>query len=105
MSGAFEELAVPAPPDAKAPFEMARIWIEGSQSFIALNFGLFEEDDELRLWGCLAADVIAHVVRAHLLDGRSGTPEDALAAVEAGLRERLADNPTMRGQFANRSLS
>ena len=105
MSAAFEELAIPVPPNAEAPFEMARLWIEGGQSFVALNFGLFDEDDELKLWGGLAADLIAHVVRAHLLDGRAGTPDEVLAAVEAGLRERLADNPTMSGQFANRTLS
>ena len=78
--------------------EICRLWIAKGDSHVALNYGMFG-DDELRVWGMLLADVAAHVVRAGQMKADVNTAE-AFALLEAGFRERLAHNPTLTGSFA-----
>ena len=101
-----DELIVPDIDEGLDAVEMARIWITPGEgvSYVSLNYGIFE-DQELRVWGSLAADLIGHAVRAHLLGGASMTTDEALAVVESALRERLAYNPTMSGRFPRRAVS
>lgn len=101
----MSELHAPPLEDKDRPVEMARIWItaEEGRSHIALNYGIFE-DSELEIWGSLAADLIAHAVRAYHQNGGTATAAEAFAAVEKGLRERLADNPTLAGDFSGKVL-
>ncbi|WP_430418514.1 DUF5076 domain-containing protein [Phenylobacterium sp.] len=101
----MNELHAPPLDEKERPVEMARIWIaaEEGRSHIALNYGIFEAR-ELEIWGSLAADLIAHAVRAYHQDGGTATAAEAFAAIEKGLRERLSDNPTMSGDFSNKVL-
>ncbi|CAN5162261.1 hypothetical protein BH10PSE4_BH10PSE4_48160 [soil metagenome] len=101
----MRELAAPVVSDENDPVEMARVWITAGdgRSHVALYHGIFG-DQELRLWGSLAADLIAHAVRATMMDGSDQTPEEAFALVEAGFRDRLADNPTLAGVFSDRKI-
>ena len=101
----MSELNTPPLNEGDRPVEMARVWItaEDGRSHIALNYGLFEER-ELEVWGSLAADLIAHAVRAYHQDGGTATVAEAFAAIEKGLRERLSDNPTLTGDFAGKVL-
>lgn len=101
----MSELHAPPLEDGDRPVEMARVWItaEDGRSHIALNYGIFEER-ELEIWGSLAADLIAHAVRAYHQDGGLATAAEAFAVVEKGLRERLSDNPTLVGDFSSKVL-
>jgi hypothetical protein len=102
----MNELPIPMDGDQFNPVEMARVWITADEglSYISLNFGMFE-DQELDVWGSLAADLIAHAVRAYKLEGGSMSADEAFAVVEAALRSRIADNPTQKGHFGGRVLS
>jgi len=97
------------PPDldeAKNPIEMAQIWItpDEGDSYISLNYGIFG-DQELKVWGSLAADMIAHAVRAHILDGNDISPDEAFVVIERAFREQLSSNPTLKGHFPGQTVS
>jgi len=102
----MRELAIPVAEDRLNPVEMARIWVttEEGRSHVSLHFGMYD-DVELEMWGSLTADLIAHVVRAYQMEGGEEPTEAVFAAIEKGLRARLSDNPTMRGEFSGRALS
>lgn len=105
MSG-LDERVIPDFREGSRPVEMARIWIDAEEgrSHVSLKYGMFEEN-ELEMWGCLAADLIAHVVQAHILYGAPITPDQGFAAVAEALRERIASNPTLEGRFPDRMVS
>jgi hypothetical protein len=102
----MRELAVPLVDDVGNPMEMARIWVttENGRSHVSLHYGMYE-DHELEVWGSLAADLIAHAVRACMMDGSTVTSDEAFSLIEKGLRARLSDNPTLNGTFSDRVLS
>ena len=99
----MKELTPPASAvDSEDGDEICRVWIADGDSHVALNYGIFG-DDELRVWGMVLADVVAHVVRAGMMRSDAIATE-AFAMLEAGFRERLQHNPTVTGSFAKDSF-
>ncbi|WP_170770548.1 DUF5076 domain-containing protein [Ruegeria lacuscaerulensis] len=80
--------------------EMVRFWIADEEHQLTLNIGLFDPDEEPRLWGSILADVAQHSVNGMLQDRPdAGSSDLLLAQIEAGFADRLNQYPEFSGSL------
>ena len=69
---------------------------------MSLNIGLFNPEDEPRIWGSIIADIARHAVVAMMQDDPERSRDALFAAIEAGFAERLQEAATYTGRFVGR---
>ncbi len=93
---------LPIPEDAERAdnaSEMVRFWLADGDGAVSLNLGVFEPEHEARMWGFMLADMMKHAANGMLhRNPELGDASSVLAAVEAGMRDRLSQSPEMSGQ-------
>ena len=104
MSTSLKELEIPESifEDGEAEAtEFVRFWVCSGNDHVMLNIGSFKPPEhEPRQWGFIMADIARHAVRGMQQDDPSrGTPEQMLAEIERGFRERLEKALDFSGQL------
>lgn len=70
--------------------EFIRFWIAGGRPHISLYVGGMD-DEEVRQWGMMLADITAHAIRALRQNGSPLSESELLAQIEQGYLSRLKD--------------
>jgi hypothetical protein len=96
----LDELDIPAGVDRETGAqELVRFWVSDGADHVSLKVGLFKDEDEPAIWGCVAADIVKHAVRAMMQDAPGRTESGLVAEIEKAFRARLEEAVGISGQL------